>query len=333
MSGYKVNADYTFTIERGSAWGTAVDTAPEGLPTEEMTMDIEANAHRLNRAWGYRGQHEDNTWQDTFGKIPTASSMVILTPEIITLLMPGILQSSADWTDTLDVYSMYTNNYADLPSPKTSNDGYYYTLVRNSPEAGDDEVIDSAVPSSVTLSISPDDNDGVLVGQFEFIGDTYTRGQSQSGSVTHLGLDYMYQWGDIVSVSFGGADLTSDFVSAEINVTSGAKLVSDIPNGEVVFPKWEITGTLKVIANASTEAMKDKVLSRDVALAEPLVIAFGSSATTPALDGDLIITSHAYLTNWTSDYAEGEVIDFEFEGVFGGAGEYPIALDYFHTTV
>jgi len=328
---YKVKNDYTFTLERQSAYGTAIETAPIGLPTEDMTFSIEPNAHRLNRAWGYRGQHEANSWNDTFGIIPTASVSVIMTPPLMEAMLPGILQVDSDWAPATNVYTMYTNNYANLPSPKGTEDGYFYTLVRNSPDALNDESLIDAIPTTLTLSIGPTDNEGILSASFEYAASEYSREVTLSGTLGHAALDNMFKWGDIVDVSYGVSGLTSDFVSAEITITNGAKLAQDLPTGEWVFPKWEVTATVKVIANANTEGLKTLVLDNDVSSADTLKIAFGTSATTPAADGDLILTCFSYLTSWASDYEEGEVIDFTFEGVFGGAGEYPFQAKFWVT--
>jgi len=332
MSGYKVLSDYSFTLERETVYGTPVGSAPIGLPTETMTFTQTPNKHRLNRAWGYRGQHEANTWQDTYGVVPTAAVSMIMTPQLMEVLLPGVLQNATDWTATSNVWTMYTNNYANLPLPKGNDEGYFYTLVRNSPATLDDERLTSAVPTSLTLSIGPTDNEGILMADWEFAAKEYDRSITVSGTIAHAELTDMYKWGELVNVSFGAYDLTSDFVSAEIKVTSGAKLVSDIPDGEFVFPKWEVSCTLKVIANSNTEAMKTKVLNRDVNLAETLKIAFGTSATTPSAEGDLILTMFAYATEWSSDYTEGEIIDFTFEGVFGntGSSEYPFMAKFYH---
>lgn len=331
MAGYKVLSDYTFTIEKETSYGVPVASAPIGLPTESMEFNIESNKHRLNRAWGYRGQHEANSWNDTFGVVPSATVNFIMTPQLMTLVLPGILQKSTSWTPAANVYTMYTNNYADLPLIKGSNEGYFYTLVRNSPKALDDERITSAVPSTLKLSVGPTDNEGILMGEWEFLGSEYDRGLTVSGTVSHAALTDMYKWGELNAVTYSGYTLTSDFVSMELNVTNGLKKVSDLPDGEFVMPKWEVTGTLKVIANANTEAMKTLVLNTDVSQGAELKIAFGTSSTTPAANGDLILTSFCYLTGWSSDYAEGEVIDFTFEGVFGGgANEYPLQAKFYY---
>ena len=328
MPGYQVNQDFIYTYERGTTWGTKKESASTGLPTEEMKFNIEPNKHRINRANGVRGQHENASWNDTFAVVPTASTSIILTPQIMKELMPGLLQKSVDWTATTNVYTMYTNNYSTLPSPKASNDGYFYTLTRNSPVAGKDEMIASAVISSAKFMVSPTDKEGVLTADLEFVGASYLRSLTSAAVITNASLDNMFKWGNLFSVKFGTSVLTSDFISAEINVSNGAKLAQDLPTGEIVFPKWEVSGSFKVIANALTEALKDKCLASNVNTSELLEIAFG--ATTPSAEGHLVLSSQSYLSGWNSDYAEGEVIEFQFEGVFGDVSKYPFQAKFFH---
>ena len=327
MSGYIVKQDYFFTVERGTTWGIQKEATAYALPTEDMTFNIEPNAHRLNRANGVRGQHEDATWQDTWGVVPTASTSVICTPLLMKEVLPGLLQKGTDWVAASNVYTMNCNNYADLPSPKADNDGYFFTLTRNSPEAGSDEEIASAIISSAKFTVSPTDKEGVLTADLEFVGTGNLRGQTSSAVVTPMSLDTMFKWGDLASVMFGSVDLTSDFISAEINVSNGAKLAQDLPTGEVVFPKWEVSGTIKVIANANTEALKDKCLSRDPNQSETLAIAFGNAV--PAANGDLVLSSDCYLTKFSSDFTEGEVIEFSFEGVFGDS-KNPFTAEFYY---
>jgi len=333
---YKVKLDYTFTYEREAAYDTPVDSAPVGIPTEDMTFKQEPNTHRFMRAMGTRGVDEENAWNDTFGVFPTASVSVRMCPQIMQELMPGILQDSTNYETVGGKWTMFTNNYADLPSPRTTGDGYFYTLTRNSPDTANDEYLTSAIPTSLKLSIDPSANDGVLIGDFEFIGKDYTREATHSGTITDAPLTEQYQWGEITAVklttpSAGETNMINDFVSCEFNITNGAKYVSDLPEGEVVFPKWEVTGQLKVIAGTTTEEMKTLVLASLVNTGMPLVISFGDG--TVSEPGEMNITSHIYLTNWESDFEEGEVITFDFEGVFGGAGEYPFKVEFWVPTV
>lgn len=325
---YKVKADYTFTYERETTYGTAVDSAPVGINTEDMTFSFEPNKQRFMRAMGIRGLHESNVSNNTFGVFPTASVSVRMTPQLMEDLLPGILQKTNDWTNVDNVWTMYTNNYSNLPSPKTTSSGYFYTLVRNSSDTGNDEYLTSALPTSLKLSIDPTNNNGILTGDFEFIAKDYTRSATQTGNITNAPSTNAYEWGNIGDVTFDGNSFADDFVSCEINITSGAKHISDLPDGEIVFPKWEVTGTLKVIENDYTETMKDYVLSSAVSTGRPLVISFGDGTVSSA--GEMNITCFVYLTNWSSEYEEGEIISYEFEGVFGGAGEYPIKVEFYN---
>ena len=329
-----VKLDYTFTYERGSVYGSVIDVAPKGIPTDDMTIQQAATAHRLPRAFGYRGNHESNVYQDTGSTIPTAQFGCFMTPELVVDLLPGILQTTGSYISASGVYNFHTKNYAELPSVKADNDGYFYTLTRNSPSASNDEYIASAIPSTIQLSIAPEDNDGILYANIEFIGKGYSRSQTMTGSITNVELENKFKWSEIVSASFGSYDLTTDFVSLTLNATPGTKLLSSIPDGEIVFPQWQINGTLRVIATVNTEDMKTKVLTRDVNSGEELKLAFSGNGVTPAVEGELIITSHAYLTEWSSEYDEGEIIDFTFEGVFGNAvsNEYPLRMQMYYTS-
>ena len=323
---YKVKQDYTFTYERQAAYGTAIDTAPVGIPTEDMTFKQEPNVHRFMRAMGTRGIKEENAWNDTFGVFPTASVSMRMTPQLMSEMLPGILQDSTDYETDVGVWTMFTNNHADLPL-LSDDEGYFYTITRNSPEVLNDEYITDAVPSSLKLTVDPTANDGVLVGDFEFFGSAYTRGVTVAGVITNAPLTEQYQWGEIAAVSFDSNDILSDFISCEFNITNGAKHASDLPTGEVVFHKWEVTGQLKILAGSTTEAMKTLVLSSAVSTGKELVVSFGDGTVSSA--GEMDITSFCLLTNWESDYEEGEVITFDFEGVFGGAGEYPFEVSFF----
>lgn len=328
MSAIRVLQDYTFTAERETTYGQEKDTAPTGLPTENLEFTLEPNKHRLNRAWGFRGNHAANSWNDTFNVIPSAQSKILLTPQVLYLLLPGLLQSKTDWTPVADVFTMKANNYMQLPGIKSSNEGYFFELARRFQD-GTGELMKGAVVSSLKLSISPTDDEGILSGDFQFIGSSIDRNFTANGAVTHAPLTNMFRWGNLSEVSYNGQALLSDFISAEINITNGAKFAQDLTSSEIVFPKWEVTGTLKVVANAYTEGMKNDCLLKDVNLASPIRIAFGNS--NPGAAGDLLITINAYLTGFKPDFTEGEVIEFSFEGVFTNSAS-PIEFKFFYDT-
>jgi hypothetical protein len=140
----------------------------------------------------------------------------------------------------------------------------------------------------------------------------------------------MYKWGDLSAVTYNSQAMLSDFISCELNISNGAKFAQDLATSEIVLPKWEVTGTLKVVANAQTEAMKTACLLKDVNAAVPIKFVFGNLANTA--EGDLTISVNAYLTGYKSDYNEGETIDFTFEGVFGNSVS-PVEFKYFHLVV
>ena len=328
MAGVKTTQkDLIFSAERGTAWGTAVHSSPVGLPAKEMAITLEPSVHNFERCQGIRGDHENDFFIDTNGAIPTASVAIPMTPQLMELLLPGVLQTNSDYTKTVSNYTMQTHNYAELPTPKNDNDGYFYTLERNRPggDGAEDVILSSAIPTSLKLSVAPLDNEGVLWGEFEFTGKGYNNDATASGEdATEASVAALYNFNAITAFSFGAYDLTDDLVNFEVNITSGAKLVNDIPNGEVTFPKWEVTGTFNVLGGTNTNTMKDLVYSSLINTGQTLTLSFGTNA--PVADGDLTLTMFCYLTSEASNFEEAESIEFGFRGVFGStaANEYPL---------
>jgi len=318
MASETTQNDFQFSIEREAAWGTAISTTPLGLPTEELEISIEPNSHRFARSRAVRGQHEDDSWQDLNAAIPTASTTVILNAELMSIMMTGLCQKSTDWAAAANVWTIDSlAAAATVPTPKADNSGYYYTLVRNSPVGSEDVRITSAVISNATLSLDPVDNDGLLMGAFEFIGKAYTRGGTYTVPASQSSIATPYKWSGVTAVTWDGDNVLNDFVSMEMSLTNGGKLQGDIPSGEAVFPKWEGSLTLRLHASSFSEGMKGEAHSNAVNDAKPFVISWGDNPADSA--GELNITFQGLITSAESSYDEGEVIDFTIDGLFTDA--------------
>ena len=333
MAAAKTLLDYAITVERESTYGTNPDTAPIIIPTAELPgFTIEPKAHRFNRLMGYRAQHEEGAWQDTNGSIPTATLTTLVTPQIAHILFPAILQKAADWTDATNLWTLYSVvSGSDFPAPVVSNEGYFYTIVKRAAEFDDnDEIFSGAVASAMTLSISPTDNDGVLFASFDFFGSAYTR-ESNSGVVGSVAaLTNLFKHEDISLFSVGEDTLTTNLTNATFNITNGAKLVGDRVGGEVVFPKFEVSGSFSVRADANTEDLKDACES--TAPDGGMLITLAFTDDTPDAAGELVIKVFAILKSWSVEIDLGEVVTFEFDGVLGDteSSEYPISIAYFY---
>jgi len=320
--------DFHFTLEAGATWGTAAWTAPTGLPTSDMPITMEPSVHMFNRARGLRGQHEADTWVDTEGKIPSASLGVLMTPDLMEALMPGVLQAVTPWAADANQWTLFTQLVDEIPTPATEDDGYFYTLSRVSPEADKSVQMASAIPSSVKLSIDPSANEGALFGEFEFTGKGYSNTEDlDPDDVTQAALTYLYKWSAITDVDYGGTDLTGAFLKAEWNISNGAKLTQDNPNGEVAFPMWEVTVTISIMGGAAAEALKALIRSNTINAGAFLNLTFGAGTTTL---GDAVISVFCYPTGESINFDDTEVVDFTFSGVFGdveaGTPEYMLTL-------
>lgn len=326
-----VGRDWQFCYERETSFGTNVDTAAVGLPTENMVLKQAGNKHVVDRARGLRGISEADRWQDTQATVPTATiDPFPVTPQILKELLPGILQNSSDWTPTTDVYTMHTKHYSELPDIKGSDEGYFYTLLRKSPVTGDDIMLKGAVPTAFKFTIHPTDNNGVLTLAPEFIGKTYSTEQTASTTITQLALTNLYKWSDIFLFKFSTYDFTTRFHSMEFNVSSGAKFMQDLPERNIVFPRWLINGSF-VVENDGTnvDLMRTMVRSKDINEGLAIQLQWGDGTVSSA--GEANIEMFVYLEDDDTDYSEGELVTFNFEGVFGGAGEYPFEIEFYAT--
>ena len=329
-----VKNDYTFTLERGTTWGSAIQDTPLGIPTEEMKVGQEATAHYIPIAKGVRGQQEATTWQNTSSTFPTATFDCPASPAVLKNVLPALFQSDPDWTPATNVYTLFTYNCSGLPNVTGSNEGYFYTLNRrNDCDSTNSDQLASALMKSLKLSLARDANEGVLWMSTEWIGKGFNRGVTLSSGVTHMSVSGMYEFDNRTAVTYGSYDLTSAFISMEMNITDGAKFIRDIPTANVVFPMWEVEGTLVVAQTSDTNTMKSEVLSRDVDSARTLT--FGWTTGAVSADGEMQIDCNAYLTSFESDYEEGEVITFGFKGVMGtnggvsAAGEHAAKITFY----
>jgi hypothetical protein len=314
-SPYEVLRDFTFTIERGTTYGALKDTSPKGIPTVEMKIGQEPTAHYIDRSWGVRAQSEASTWQNTSSNMPTASFAFPAVAEMLKYVIPSVCQKGTDWAAAANVYTMYPVQYSGLSSPKTDNSGYYYSLVANSQVTNKDEYIKSAVCKSLKMSIHPVDNESTLWCETEWVGDSYTRGAQVTGTPSHIALSGLYTYNTISGFNVGGNNMLTDLISAEINITYGAKTVRDLPNKEFVFPLFEANGNFVVQADAYTDAIINGIYSKDVNSATAVYLYWGNS--TPSVAGDLRLDLRIYFTSVEIDRSEGSVLTLGWKGVLG----------------
>jgi len=328
--------DYIHTIEKQAAWDTAIDSTSTGLPIETMEIKQPPGNMTVPHSSGTRSLSEISTYNDISGVISTATMSVMpVTPELMTLIMPGILQhngatGSGGWVASpANVFTMFPNEVAALPLMRDSDEGSFYTLVRTHPtnSTTSDRII-NALPTSMKLAIHPTDDNGVLVFKpIEWIGQGYTNSVNPGATVTQAPLSVLYKWSTIFAFSVDGNAMTNDFFSMEIDLSYGAKYQFDTINGDAVFPEFTCGGTFVVAKNANTEALKDACHTDVVSNAIAILLQWGDG--TVSASGELNLTLYAYLRDYDITYEDGEQITFTFEGCLASAGEYPFSSKHF----
>lgn len=330
MAAILVGADYTYTYRRETAFGTAVLTSGIQIPTEELVIDHAPVAHSIQRATGLRGPIEDDNWQDQVGSTPTASCSFYVSKSMFDLF-PAVLQRTPAYSGVASVVTFQPYNYSSLPN-FASNEGYFYTLLANSPVAGQDAYITSAIGNSLTISIAPDANEGALYASMEFIGKSSTVGATAAPVVTAPDMSTLYKWSDISYVELDTEDVTAEFISAEITINNNAKAVPSAPADNFALVRWETTGTITLINDeAYVETLKGLCLSNTPANATNLLIVWNNGQSS-ALDGagEAYIQMNIVLNSFTIDNSEETKITFNFTGVFNSAGTTPpIKIGYY----
>lgn len=339
MAGIRQEGDFRCTIERQAVWGTPINTAPIGLNTVDLKITHEGDRHMIPVDRGIRFDYEDDRFVDTASTFPVCSFSCPITTGMLKTVLPGLLQNASNWTVATGAVDMFPQVPASLPTPRAitgTSGGYAYSIVRRSPTASQSERISDAICRRLKISLHPTNNGGLLWGEWEFIGTTYTHtlnlvpGDSPSITQDSLAATVRYSWGDLDDVLVdGGADLLTDFVSFELDMTFGAKFAGDTPRGEVLFPRWESTFTGVFGQNTQTQAYEAYSRSQAISTGRPIVIRWGDGTLSEA--GEMNLTIFGNVESFDdSDRAEGETHTIVIKGEQGGTStEYPVRFNYY----
>ena len=330
MAARLVGGDYTYLIAKEATFGTAITASGTQIPTEELTIDHQIKAHQINRATGLRGAIVDDMWTDQVGSTPTAQAKYVMSKAMLPFI-PATLQKTPAWAATANVMTYYTEVYSGLPN-FASNEGYFYTLMANSPQASMDERVVSAISNSLTLSISPDDNEGVLTATQDFVGKSSATSLTIApATVTIPSMTDVYSFTDIQAVAFGAVDLLDEFYSMEVTINNNAVAIPTAPARDFALPRWEVTGSLVLMGDTSdVRGLLSAMFDQAPGTASNLIIKFGTTGASPSGSDDLIITIYAQLQSYTWDRASNEKVTVNFVGAFNSAGtSKPFTLSYY----
>lgn len=341
MAGIRQEGDFRCTIERQAAWGTPINTAPIGLNTVDMKISLAGDEHKVPVDRGIRFDHEDDRYIDTAATIPVCTFSCPITTGMLKTVLPGLLQNASNWTVATGAVDMFPQSPANLPTPRAitgTSGGYAYSIVRRSPTASQSERISDAVCRRLKLSLHPTNNGGLLWGEWEFIGTTYTHtlnlvpGDSPAITQDPLSATVRYSWGDLDAVTYaGGSSILTDFVSFELDMSFGAKFAGDTPRGEVLFPRFEATLNLTVGQNTSTQACEALSRATTISSGTPILFRWGDGTLSEA--GEFNLTCFGYVAPDgfdDTDRAEGETHKVKFMLEQGGtATEYPVRFNYY----
>jgi len=331
MSGYKILKDYLFCMQSGSVWGTAMaqTSGTKAIITDQETVfNLESTKHRFERLRGLRMLHEGESWNETGSAVPTITMNNVMMDINIDDYLNSLFPQSGSWLAVSNIKTWYPQQATMLPLYK-SNQGTFYTILRKSPDSNDSTVIASAIVKSAKFKIHPVDNDAVLMADFEFLGNNLQEDVDYTGNIRINDTNQLYTYAGTYGVNavlYNSSSVTTDFISAEINIDNGAKYVSDLPNKEIALTEFTVNGNISLAASSTTDTMKQDCMNSAISTGKMLQLDFGAGSL--GTSGDLRFLIFCKLNNYSTDLTEGEILTFDFEGIAGvtGSYEYPCVI-------
>jgi hypothetical protein len=292
-----------------------------------MFVDLDPGNHVIPMSTGTPYDTEGHSFNDSSLNIAKVTFSVPATPQLLSIFLPALLQKSSDYTATANVFTYIPQPVATRPLPRTSNQGYFYTLTARSPVSGKSIQMKDAICTSLKRSIHPKDNEKVCYLELEFIGRGYSHGVTMSATPAEVSLASLYKWVDLDVFTVNGQANITDFVSLETTISYGAKFQNDVPGGEIVFPKFVTSGKFVLCGNSNTEALKTLCHTNTVSNAIPMLLGWGDAVSEA---GEWLTTEYIQLQKFSSEREEGETITFDFVGLGGSSTEYPFKSEHFY---
>lgn len=337
----KQESDYQFTAGRQTVWGTALTATGTRIPCTDMVFTPGITEHRIKRAIGIRGDHEDTHWTEITSKPCGVKFSFPATPQMLGLLLPGILQAKTAYAAATNVWTMHTHgSHADWPNVNdtTPDNGYFYTFTQNDPVAASSVQVKNAICTSWTFKHDLLADDGIIMCDTEWIAQGYARAQAVITSIT-ADTGSFYKWSAMAATNgfaYDTLDLTAGVQSYEITLKNGAQYCFDSGSKPAKWKGWDdggvsgkfVVGDQVVGTPANVETMKGYALARAVSLAKILKMDFGDGTSDPNAAGELLFTTDCYLNSFDPDKVNG-VTTFGFAGDFGAASAVPFEAKFY----
>ena len=280
-----------------------------------LSITPNISQRRYNRAIGTRIQagFDDDVKNDLLLSYPEVEMAdQPATVNLLGLLCSGLCQNTNDtaWDETELVGQNYEYNVPVLNSAiadTVANEGYGFTLVKQSPENDEDEVVQKAVLRTLRISAAADANDGLVMIGGTFVGQSLGVSGNMAFTATDETLDDVIHVTDAVSAVLvsdtGSQDIASNILGFELELSNNAEFPVGRPGaGPINFPKYDGTVTIRTVGGIdATRDAFEKLLDQNGAM--QFTVTFGSTGA----DGYLVVDVYFSLDSVEPDRTNSEI--------------------------
>lgn len=300
-------------------------TASTQIPTD-ATIEIKksVNQRRPNRANGYRQNWHLDATQDDKGLAPSLSWSCEASKVHLPFVFAGLFQSCIEGASTPYVKTFKWPTLGVSWSTSTgygypifsSDQGYYFGFIENSPVTSADVGILSCVPTEATLSISSEAPNNDLMCSSNWIG-TLTQDTSFSATTpTPYAALTKFNFDDM-SVKIGG---TADLVCYGWSITITPGFIQ-IPTGGagcqgIAMGPHKVTGYIDILYDSNARVVFQDLGDDGNGFQTQLIeIWWGAGNDPVTTDGELRIELNAQFSDTSNQGSEARIRRLTFECV------------------
>tara|TARA_R110002020_G_scaffold288582_1_gene504021 strand:+ start:425 stop:1417 length:993 start_codon:yes stop_codon:yes gene_type:complete len=270
-----------------------------------ITADVERTGQRVLRPTDHIKKYNGGTFTWSF------DNLVVENEALLQLLLQLVSEDSSP-SGTVAI----TGNQGTVAYEQGAATGEYACVVLSSPDADKDRLMHSSILQDLTLSMSPDNNGGLLTASGTFFSGYQPVIGAESTSPDATAVDYTKGFFDCTTSQIGGDDVVMNNFELTISNPAtriGYETVNSIDGEPCAYMRGgqiSVTGSATVKLDDNTA----QVITEDFLVGTSVNISIGNGST---LDFD--IPTAKYTEHTHSNTESGVFVELPFMGTADGS--------------
>ena len=270
-----------------------------------ITADVERTGQRVLRPTDHIKKYNGGTFTWSF------DNLVVENEALLQLLLQLVSEDSSP-SGTVAI----TGNQGTVAYEQGAATGEYACVVLSSPDADKDRLMHSSILQDLTLSMTPDNNGGLLTASGTFFSGYQPVIGAESTSPDATAVNYTKGFFDCTTSQIGGDDVVMNNFELTISNPAtrvGYETVNSIAGEPCAYMRGgqiSVTGTVGVKLDDNTA----QILTEDFLVGTSANVSFGDGA---ALDFDIPTAKYTEHTHSNTD--SGVFVELPFMGTADGS--------------